>query len=314
VVITPSSEPLTDDNLARERSAAFELLAQVVAENHQARRRSFGASVKPELRRRTSGGFDESRLRFATFGEFLRAAAAAGVVDIHKAPRGPDVILAPRGQTPVVEPPTTAGRHRIRRDFWECFVDWDDRYLRVYDAENDRAVRYPANPTALEPPDRIELRRLITEQPERFHKIEPVPFAEQLDWMRAFAEEQDDPASRENLRIAMASARPARAFSTVLSSNSALRSLWAARRVMLVEAAIRRWAEAAGLNDIEIVEAVQEPPVESASSARGPARTETDSEAERLLRMRDQIKRAIDRMPATELERLPIPFGYSFEA
>ncbi|HWF49070.1 MAG TPA: UPF0158 family protein [Solirubrobacteraceae bacterium] len=295
------------------QSAAFELLAEIVTENHQAGRRSFGASVKPELRRRTSGGFDERRLGFMTFGSFLRAAAAAGVVDIHKAPRGPDVILAPPGQTPIVEPPTLAGRHRIRPDLWECFVDWDERYQRVYDEERDVAIRFPSHPTALDPPDQADLRTLIVDKPERFHPIEPVSFTGQLDWMREFVNEQLDSPVRTELQTAMASARPARAFTIVLNSHPSLRAEWAARRLALVEAQIRQWAEREQLTALEITETVEEPPQQQAAHDRAAASAATSDEDERLVRMRDHVKRAIDRMPAAELERLPIPFGYSFE-
>lgn len=314
---TPS--PLSSsDVLQREREEAYELLGQIVRENHAAGRRSYGASVKPELRRRTFDGFDEGRLRFDSFSHFLREAEGAGAVTLQKAPRGPDLMLAPPGEMPIAEPPKPDERRRVRRDLWDCFIDWDERYTRAYDIEVDVAERFPATPAPLEPPDKAELRRTVAENPERFRTIEPIPFTTQLDWMREFAAAVEDPLAHAELTSAFVSARPARVFAQALSGHPAVRSRWNASRQAKVETEIRRWVEQSDL-DIEIYGERAAEPEATTSGDRDAAATAPDErppnvENDRLIRMRDELKRIIDRMPASELERLNIPYGYTFDA
>src|SRR4051794_8106622 len=95
---------------------AFELLSAVVSEMHEAGRRTYAASVKPELKRRTHGGFDEAQLGpgYETFRQFLDAAADAGVVTVSPAPRGPDVEILPPGATSPGPRPGSSDRRRPR--------------------------------------------------------------------------------------------------------------------------------------------------------------------------------------------------------
>lgn len=86
--ISAGNQSVARDGLEGERGVAFALLKALVAENYAANRRSYGASLKSELGRRTFDGFDERRLQFGSFGRFLKAGEAAGVISLHAPPKG----------------------------------------------------------------------------------------------------------------------------------------------------------------------------------------------------------------------------------
>ena len=88
-----------DQTTEERRETALQLLAVIVTENYEGGRRSLAAALKPALKGRTAGGFDEKELGYeAGFREFLRAASEKGLVDLHPAPRGPDLEVVPSGK------------------------------------------------------------------------------------------------------------------------------------------------------------------------------------------------------------------------
>lgn len=298
----------SQDVLERERREAFELLSALVNENYDVGRRSFGASLKPELRRRTYGGFDESRLQFASFRRFLEAAREVGVIDVHLAPKGPDLEATPPGRPPVTAAPTRVTRsRRLRRDLWEAFVNWDGGWVRVYDKQNERAVRFPKEPVPLEPAESADLREAVTAAPDRFVPIEPISFERQREWMLEFAASVPDPVVKSALELALTSERPVRDFTQALQSRPDVRKQWTTHRLVLVEAVARAWATAAGL-DIEIHQ-----PRDTDDEHDKPAASSEAKGTDRVLALRDVLHGAIDRMPESELLQIRLPVGYIVE-
>jgi len=307
--------------LEQERNEAFSLLGKLVLENYAANRRSYGASLKPELRRRTFDGFDERRLQFASFRRFLEAAKDADVIALHEPPKGPDLEATPPGKPslahtspaakPIAEDATAPPpRKRIRHDLWKAFVDWDARWRRAYDQEQGTAVRFPAHPAPLERPESESLRRLVRDQPDRFIDIDPILFGRQLEWMQDFTQTVSDPGARSALNSALSDDRPVRAFSQELQANPQLRHQWNATKLAHVEGAIRQWAEGSGLK-LEIHEPA---PVRGRGAARKADYSGQEVQAQRsveqLHSLRSLLHVAIDRMPEAELLQIRLPVEY----
>lgn len=307
--------------LKRERHEAFALLGEVVAENYAAGRRSYGASLKPELRRRTLEGFDERRLEFNSFRKFLEAGEEAGVVALHEPPKGPDLEATPPGKPSLAATiasegavidgaPTPPPRKRIKPDLWKAFLDWDARWRRVYDKEEGLALRFPAEPARLERPESQAARRLVQDKPERFVEIEPISFDRQLEWLRDFAQTVSDPAARAALDRALDDERPMRAFSQALQGDAQLRHRWTATKLAHVEEAIRHWATTFDL-ELEVHEhAPDRPEAAGEGDGRSGRHIQPERPDEQLRRLRARLHVAIDRMPEAELLQLRLPVEY----
>lgn len=206
---------------------AFALLHDAVEDLVAQGKIAATAGVKPEMQRRSYGGFDEHRLGFATFRDFIRAAEQAGVVRVTH--HGPGVTHLATVEGPVAVPGSAPAMRRIRRDLWEAFFDWH-RAPRYWDAHDQRVVEEAAP----SPGER------------RFFLITPISLDQQVDWMRAFADALDDPLA-EALRAVLDTPRPAQAFAALLRTNRHVQVLWNQRRLDLVAEHISRWAGAHGL-------------------------------------------------------------------
>jgi hypothetical protein len=301
-----------DEQLTADRQTAFQLLREIVDENQRLGRRSYGASLKPQLIARTNNGFAEVRLQYSNFREFLSRAAAMGYISLHPAPRGPDRIATPPGEDPP-EPQerTTRRLPRIKWDYWDCFVDWDPGWIRVYDKLETRPRKLPEHSAPLEPVEYADMRAAVAADTEstRFVRINPIEFDEHVSWMRGFAEQEPDPALRSRLVAAISDPRPARAFTLALQSVPEARWRWQAARHAQVERRIQQWAEDAGLA-IEMYEPQESPeavPVVETSGESGSAGDD------RLARLRNAAHAVIDRMSEAELGELRLPLGHLFD-
>ncbi|HEX7300088.1 MAG TPA: hypothetical protein VF257_13910 [Solirubrobacteraceae bacterium] len=203
-----------------DRNRAFSLLRDAVAGLVAQGKVAATAGVKPEMQRRSYGTFDEHRLGFANFREFVAAAEQAGVVRVtHHRPGvthlAPVDSASPAGDRPPVR--------RIRRDLWEAFFDWD-HVPGHWDRHEHRVV------DTIGPGDQ-----------ERFVAVEPISFDQQVEWMRNFAQELTEPVG-EALRAVLDTQRPVQAFVAVLRTDRQTQVLWTERRLELVAEHIEQWA------------------------------------------------------------------------
>jgi hypothetical protein len=297
-----------EGTLEYERKMSFDLLAEIVAANHAVRRRSYGASLKPELKRRSDGAFDETKLGFATFGRFLHAADEAGVIDVHKAARGPDWEAVPHGLPPVqdthVDDVDRDRQHhsRVRADIWACFVDWRDGMRRAYHRSTGQAYMFPAEPRPGERPEPAAQRRLFEANPDEYVDMTPISFDTQIGWMRDFAESVDDTAAKEVLLFALGRDRPAREFTDALRAKPVLQRNWRSERMRRVLDVIAAWATENHLS-LDPLESRSE----TAPTVGGDA---AESDTTRIDVLRNILQRAIERMPESELLRISIPVEY----
>jgi hypothetical protein len=303
--VTTSPSSTGEQPSAREQ--AFDLLAEIVSENYNHGRRSYGASLKPALVKRTMGGFSLEQLGFPGLRQFLESAQREGRVSLYAAPRGPDVEVAPVGAEPLPETPTERRSQRIRRDLWEAFINWDERLAHYYDKQSNEAIQFAHTPVPLEPSRYTELRRLVAEEPERFVEITPLSFDAQVSWMREFAEGLREGLDREHLLAAVSSNYPAREFARALNTRPAIRNQWSRFRQTRLEEVIGDWARGAGL----AIEIHDRPSADGPHAEERESREPGDhSEAERLEHLRRRLHEAIDRMPEAELLQLRLPVEY----
>lgn len=293
------------------RTAAFELLREVVQEWHRTGRRAYGASLKPGLKQRTVDSFDEAALGFGSFKAFLVAAEQEGYVEMHPAPSGPDVQVVPIGETPI-EPPI-GGRHaaagvtRIRDDLWKAWVDWDTSLIRYYDRDSDQAIRLPREETALDSPAIKEWRRALSHEPDHFTPIEPVGFEEQVGWMREFANRQP-PEVKVALLSALDGPRPAGDFAAIVHHQARVAGAWRVERVRKVSERIRDFQREHGLDFLIDARPRVSRDAPTDHKSREGTRLPVDER-----RLRVQLHGAIDAMPMSELLALRVPLEYLVE-
>lgn len=294
---------------------AFDLLRSTVDDLHSTGRRIYAAGLKPELKRRSYGGFDERAIDggFTSFKRFLEAAESRGIVDLTPAPVGPDVLVTPHGMEPAEIKSTDAGvpsgapaavgaGRFIRREFWRAFIDWRDDDVRIYDPASDAVLRFPSEPVPLEPDGQAERRRRWVEQPERFHQITPIGIERQLEWMRAFASKAEEPM-RTALVLSLANDKPFQAFSIAVRADHGTGARWQAERARLVATEVAEWAQEAGIEP-----RIFEPPLRAARGEPSPAKRAPASSHEADVRRK--VHAAVERMPLSALYVLSIPVEY----
>ena len=251
----PTSDVLTN---------AFQVLASIVREAYSIGRPCMGAGLKLRLRHGSFNSFDERRLGFFKFGDFLRAAERAGFVQLRSTPGG-DIAVFPPGipipQSPSVlssrlttttpltlpesrhsysNPIETSGYVRVRPDLWNAFNSYSSAW--VYDRLNDIAYKLPqsadagdgstlpANPNTIQIPagrDRV------------------------LGWMRSFAAIQDTDTKARLLATLEDNAGPFQ-FRNAVSTDIGLRKGWRRYHIQQVLTAIEMWANSNQLTPKDI--------------------------------------------------------------
>lgn len=239
-------------------TSAFQLLASTVREFHSIGRPCLGATLKPELFRRTQGNFNEQRLGFPRFGDFLRLAAASGLVQLRPTPGG-DISVWPVGiQTPVLPQtpfaqnfapraqvvsatPAWANRStgapmRVRQDLWTAFNSYSASW--VYDPLADIAYR------ETEAGERAIGESLLIKIPPGRERV--------MEWMRSFAKMQDLPTQERLMASFEGSAGPY-GFHSVVRQDLRLQRMWHRFHVQQVLASIEAWASANNLHPKDLV-------------------------------------------------------------
>lgn len=274
----------------------YELLRETVGELERRGRSCFAASLKPLLKHRSSGGFDEVALGFSGFREFLWGAAAKGVVAVRLGDKGDLEVSIPRDAPDKVV--RIGAGERIRRDLWKAWIDWSDAYNRVFDREDGRAYRIPVVP---DPADGFtEIRELRTANPQRFVEITPVSREDTLALMWQFASDQGE-LGRGRLTAALGQ-EPAAGRFTATVKLLGLAGLWHIARAQQVVDAITAWATANSV-EVDILEKPELQPVAvRLTDSHPPAWSEDET--------RSRVIRAVQQMSMGELLRLPIPVEY----
>jgi hypothetical protein len=296
---------------------AFELLVDVVRDLHARQRQTLLQGVKPLMQRTSMGNFSETALGFGSFGEFVREAERRGLIECRPEPGGislhlpgePHVEHSPSGASPVPQPSRTSSGRRMRRDLWVAFVDWDTRFMRVWDRMQRRALRLPAESVPLETQDQAALRASAASDTERYVRITPVGIERQLEWMRTFAAQHETTAIGPALKAALDPGvqRPVHAFSQTLRIDPLLKGRWNTQRLALVAEHVMAWARE---NQVEVT-LWEELDVKSAHpqtpQAAGADRATRMPSAEATVdELRVIVQRAVNQMSRAELLRLPL--------
>jgi hypothetical protein len=236
---------------------AFQLLANTVNEFCLRGRPCLGATLKPKLYTR---GFDEKFFQFKKFGDFLRAAEAAGYVKLAKTsggdiaispaavPAAPAQATPPAVVTPLASEPAISAASllsssiplRVRPDLWNAFNSHTDKW--VYDPVRDRAFQTDFEVLGL------STRTLI-----------PIPYGPDrlAGWMRAFTETQA-PDIKVLLTAQVDRGVDAYRFAAVVRNNGLQRS-WQRFHIYQIITAIETWARENGLHPKNIATPFRSP-------------------------------------------------------
>jgi hypothetical protein len=231
-------------------SNAFQLLVSIVRDFYSAGRPCVGAALKPEIARRSNFTFSEQLLKFPRFGDFLRAAEAAGHVQLSLTPGG-DIGVWPIGiKIPTRAPQTvsegaafsaapsssaiTAPRStqliRVRQDLWNAFTSFSGGWF--YDPAADIAHRDLGGDP----------------QSEDHSGLISIPSARErtIEWMRSFAGMQASEIKTQLLSVLTGDTAPYH-FNSLVRSNLALFRAWRRFHIQQVLAAVEAWAGSNGV-------------------------------------------------------------------
>ena len=247
---------------------AFQLLASTANDFHLRARPCLGATLKPKL---YSHGFDEKSIGFRKFGDFLRAAEAAGYVKLGKTSGG-DIAIFPTSATPapaqVVPPPVLAPFApdttiipaslvssnvplRVRQDLWNAFNSFSDKW--VYDPERDLAMKEDIGSWSA---------------PQRTLIAIPTGRDRVTEWMRAFANTQD-PNTKAILLAALDNGAEMYKFNN-LTHSMGLQRAWRRFHILQVLTAIQTWAAAQLLHPKNVVTPFHTPTADRTTPATIP--------------------------------------------
>lgn len=296
--------------------AAHDLLTRVVSQMISEGRSTKAAGLKPRLAIASGGTFRERALGFETFRAFLEDAAREGVVTLREV-AGPDLEVGLPGADPAA---TSQGRW-IRHDVYVAFAEWGEGYQAVWDRAERRAYRYEM----VGGNDEVAiLRSRMAVNPHSFVAIQPLEAEEVWRWMREFSNEQSNLDVRTLLQSALSRERPLQAFVRVAGAFD-VQNAWTTYRLGRLRRRIEDWAEANTVDLGPTVFAAEPPPAAfnrtvrptpahavgpktppSAAELKTPASTD-------LLRLREFVKTAVNRMTLSELAALPIAAYHHLE-
>lgn len=247
------------------------------------------AAVKNRLLRLTDRTFSEPALGHPNFRAFLQAAEGAGIVALMPTTGGDVEVLLP-GQS---QHPGTA--RRIRRDFWNAFIKWDDGRTRLYDREANRVITIESSAASA----------LRAADEHRYVPIPPPARAATVESMRKFLEQvpQEARAGLEEILDGTGGVEKKFVDALPLEARAAWRSVTAWQVMSRAEA----WRKENGV-DVDLHSdptASARPAPSTAASARSTDRPELGEEA-----IRRRVVSAVQRMPLSALLQLPIPVEY----
>jgi hypothetical protein len=300
---------------------AFELVHLAVSNLRARDKRTTAAAVKTEMQRLSAGGFSESEYGYETFRGFLLEAEKTGWVIVrlpaYGSGRDAEITLPEDEQPPHSSTPLTRS---IRPDIWSSFFDYRPDITRVYDKKFHRAAKFPTSPAPLEPRETTELRARFENTPEEFLTIHPVQIDEQLEWMKEFAREVDGP-ERGQLDESLGKERPLASFTSLVRSHASLLDRWNQFRLDKVTCRVKEWMQennlAFDLHESAVAGSQTKSRTQNTISRPTNKRTTQSSIKESEIntdRVRAQVRRAIERMPLSELLQLRIPVEYMLES
>jgi hypothetical protein len=240
----------------------FGLLAATVRDLCTDRGRALGATLKPELYRRYRLTSDQ--YGFFKFGDFLRAAEAAGFIRLNASPGG-DLevwpietappqqgalfrvaapgVAAPGMATPPWGPPNKRQPVRVRPDLWAAFTSFSGRW--AYSVGRDEAYKVSDGQSA-----ESESAGKTVEIPSGRDRIS--------EWMRSFASIQD-PETKTRLESILAAEGSPYRFVSSIRTDTRTHKAWTSYHIKQVVAAIEAWASSHNLRPKDITMAYTRP-------------------------------------------------------
>ncbi|WP_250290359.1 hypothetical protein [Frankia sp. CiP1_Cm_nod1] len=296
---------------------ALDVLVELVHDWRDRGRVTTTAGLKPGLQQRTAGAFSEQTLGFATFRDFVQAAAAAGRVGLHQMPSGHWMVLLP-GESPDDVPTSSYSRSaaadiaeagvrpasprtalastsRLRHEVWHCFVDWAPDQRRVWDRHSRRGVMYPVD---------ADGRPAWESTPERFTKIPAADMSTQVGWMREWAAALPDEDARAALLASLDETAQRGRFRQELT-HLGLVAAWRSELQRRILAHAVAWAHEQSVDVTDLLEprarTASAPPASISKPAPAPGVSDDE-----LAQLRALLHLVIDNMTLAELASLPV--------
>jgi len=266
------------------------------------------AAVKTALLK-LNPSFDERKLGFRRFVDFIQAAVDRGAVSmIRDANNHPRVF--PVDARPNVlsnSPPFAMEGLRLRREVWRALVDWTPAdYWRGWDRQQSRVFMAPHAGSSTAPWE---------VDPTRFLPLPIISQEEQVAWMKEFAAAQV-PLVRDKLESGLSPDSELGAFRVALRDEG-LAEAWSVALRQHVNLRAAEWATSAKVARHYLFESQLSNPrdihvdakVAKTAGDAGPqtAQSVDENASEKDDALRQKLHRVIDGMVLGELAALPIP-------
>lgn len=287
--------------------ATFDQLKEVVDSLSNGSYTPTAAAVKTTLLK-LNPSFDERRLGFKRFVDFIEAAVNRGAVSmIRDANNHPRVFPVDSRSDPLMtRPPFALEGLRLRRDVWRALVDWTPAdYWRGWDRQQSRVFMAPQAGSST-PPWEVD--------PTRFLPLPTVSQDEQVAWMKEFAAAQVA-VVRDKLEGGLTPESELGAFRLALRDEG-LMEAWSVALRQHVSLRAAEWATSAKVARHYLFESQLSNPRDTPSEAQV-AIAAGGSEAQTVQRsvedtteqdrLRQKLHRVIDGMVLGELASLPVP-------
>ena len=277
-----------------ELPKAFALLQEAQRQIHREGGQPVAAAVKNRLLGMTDRTFSEAEFGLANFRAFLETAEANGIVALAPTVGGDVEVLLP-GQ-----PQTAGSPRRMRRDFWNAFIRWDDGKVRFYDRESDRVLNV----------DSVSADALTAVGAHKYVSIPAPPRAATAEAMRKFLEQVPGDARPELQEILQGTDNVEKKFVDALPPEA--RAAWRAMTAWQVLSRAERWRKANDLDvDLHTDPAVRFRPATSPAAptvSSGVADYREEDLRDEAIRRR--VVAAVKRMPLSAVLQLAIPVEY----
>lgn len=301
---TSSSQPAD----ASERHLAFGMLHATVEEMAARGAITNAAGVAARIKQ-ADPAFSVRGLGFPSFKAFLQTAAEEGFVEAARPPGASDVFVSIPSSGKSTRPPIFDGSRFLLPEIWRVLTSISHE-PRQWDKGAARLIGTEAS-------GRGEINGPLI-------AVDAIPTDKIVEWMRTFTATLREGDVSLALADALASPRPADSFKTAVRANQGVARKWGKFFRENVTRHAFEWADSNGIQRAEIIDwrrtsaartqqtdtSKADATAHPASRAEEPTESRPSDGADYEALVRSSIATAVERMPLSDLLRLPIPAQY----
>lgn len=294
-------QPVVASALSDARARAFELLRSTVATLEARGSSTFAAGVAARMLE-SDAAFSVRSLGFASFKAFVEVAAAHGFVRVARLPDTSDLTISTVPGPGRHTPAGPDGLRYLRKDLWRALTDRGG-YGRYWWETAHGRLHGPASS-----PEEVGVSA------EECVVVEPITSESLTEWMRTFASEGVDGDPLSDLLVALDAMHPIESFTEAVRAEPDTARRWGRIYRERVMTLAFEWSDRHGIPRAQILQPLGKPRAEARpAGAERPspgARSQERDWQEYEAHVRAQVVGAVQRMPLTDLLRLPIPVEY----